>query len=169
VDEAGEPQRVAQAVSELRELVVATLQDVRRLAVQLRPKALDDFGLEPALERLVQTFSESSGINVDLEAQLGDARLPTEVETTIYRIVQEALTNVVKHAEGTNVSILLVRRDNTVTVVIEDDGRGFELDEVRSDSLGLEGMRERVTLHDGRLTIETAPGSGTTLRFEVPL
>jgi signal transduction histidine kinase len=169
VDEADEPEQVARAVGELRELVVATLQDVRRLAVQLRPKALDDFGLVPALERLVQTFSESSGIRVDLEAQIGPERLPTEVETTIYRIVQEALTNVVKHAEGTKVSILLVRRDNAVTAVIEDDGRGFDPDAAEPDSLGLEGMRERVALHDGRLTIESGPGTGTTLRIEVPV
>jgi signal transduction histidine kinase len=169
VDEAGEPDRVKAAVSALRELVVATLHDVRRLAVQLRPKALDDFGLVPALERLVQTFSESSGIKVDLAARLGEERLPTEVETTIYRIVQEALTNVVKHAEGTRVSILLVRRNGLATVVIEDDGRGFVPGAIRSDSIGLEGMRERVALHDGRLTIETAPGSGTTLHVEVPL
>ena len=169
VDEAGDPEHVKAAVSDLRELVVATLQDVRRLAVQLRPKALDDFGLVPALERLVQTFSESSGISVELEAQLGEDRLPTEVETTIYRIVQEALTNVVKHAEGTRVSILLVRRDGTGTVVIEDDGRGFVPEALRADSIGLEGMRERVALLDGRLTIETAPGAGTTLRVEVPL
>jgi signal transduction histidine kinase len=156
-------------VDELRGLVVATLQDVRRLAVQLRPKALDDFGLVPALERLAQTFSESSGIRVQLEARIGDERLPTEVETTVYRIVQEALTNVVKHAEAREVSILLVRRDGMLTAVVEDDGGGFDSAAVRTDSLGLEGMRERVALHDGRLTIESAPGSGTTLRVEVPL
>jgi signal transduction histidine kinase len=156
-------------VDELRRLVVNTLQDVRRLAVQLRPKALDDFGLVPALERLVQTFSESSGINVDLEARMGGARLPTDVETTLYRIVQEALTNVVKHAEARNVSILLARRDATVTAVVEDDGRGFDRQAVLAESIGLDGMRERVELHDGRLTIEAAPGSGTTLRVEVPL
>jgi len=156
-------------VENLRELVVATLQDVRRLAVQLRPKALDDFGLVPALERLVQTFSESSGIGVELEAQIGEERLPSDVETTVYRIVQEALTNVVKHAEATRVSILLVRRDATVTAVVEDDGRGFDLEAAGEDSLGLEGMRERVELHEGRMTVETAPGSGTTLRVEVPM
>jgi signal transduction histidine kinase len=156
-------------VDDLRELVVGTLQDVRRLAVQLRPKALDDFGLVPALERLVQTFSESSGINVEVEAQVGDERLPSDVETTIYRIVQEALTNVVKHAEARNVSILLVRRDALLTTVIEDDGRGFDPETVGDDSLGLEGMRERVELHDGRMTVETSQGSGTTLRIEVPL
>jgi two-component system, NarL family, sensor histidine kinase DevS len=169
VDEAGSSDDIRSAVGDLRELVVATLQDVRRLAVQLRPKALDDFGLVPALERLVQTFSETSGIEVDLEAQLGEKRLPSEVETTLYRIVQEALTNVVKHAEATTVSILLVRRDASATAVIEDNGRGFDLDEPNPDSLGLEGMRERVELHDGRLTVETSPGAGTTLAVEVPL
>ncbi|HSC73105.1 MAG TPA: GAF domain-containing protein [Gaiellaceae bacterium] len=156
-------------VDALRELVVSTLQDVRRLAVQLRPKALDDFGLVPALERLAQTFSESSGITTDLEARLGEERLPADVETTVYRIVQEALTNVVKHAEAKNVSILLVRRGSVVTAVVEDDGLGFDAHAVRDDNLGLEGMRERVELHDGRMTVETSPGSGTTLRVEVPL
>ncbi len=156
-------------VDELRELVVATLQDVRRLAVQLRPKALDDFGLVPALERLAQTFAESSGIRVQLEANVGDERLPTEVETTVYRIVQEALTNVVKHAQATEVSILLVRREGVLTAVLEDNGTGFDPEAVRSDTLGLEGMRERVALHDGRLTLESSPDAGTTLRIEVPL
>ncbi|MFL5950373.1 MAG: GAF domain-containing protein [Gaiellaceae bacterium] len=169
VDEARGSNDAAQAVADLRELVVATLQDVRRLAVQLRPKALDDFGLVPALERLVQSFSESSGIVVQLEAAVGDERFPAEVETTVYRIVQEALTNVVKHAGATEVSILLVQRAGTLAVVLEDNGGGFDPSAVKSDSLGLEGMRERVALHDGRLTVESAPGSGTTLRVEVPL
>jgi signal transduction histidine kinase len=157
------------SIEDLRELVVSTLQDVRRLAVQLRPKALDDFGLVAALERLVETFSESSGIRAQLEARIGNERLPAEVETTVYRIVQEALTNVVKHAEATEVSILLVRRDGTLTAVVEDDGGGFDPATVRSDSFGVEGMRERVALHDGRLTVESTPGSGTTLRVEIPL
>ena len=169
VDDAGSSDTVAKAVGDLRELVVATLQDVRRLAVQLRPKALDDFGLAPALERLVQTFSESSGIDVDLEARLGEERLPTEVETTLYRIVQEALTNVVKHAEASTVSILLVRRDASATVVIEDDGVGFDPGGVKESSLGLEGMRERAELHEGRLTVETSPGAGATIAVEVPV
>ncbi len=169
VDNAGSGDAVAKAVGDLRELVVGTLQDVRRLAVQLRPKTLDDFGLVPALERLVQTFSESSGIDVDLEARLGEARLPTEAETTLYRIVQEALTNVVKHAEATKVSILLVRRDTSATVVIEDNGVGFDPAGVNEDSLGLEGMRERAELHEGRLTVETSPDAGTTIAVEVSL
>jgi len=170
VEEAGSGDGVVRkSVSEVRELVVATLQDVRRLAVELRPKALDDFGLVPALERLVQTFSEATGISVDLEAGLGEDRLPAELETTLYRIIQEALTNVVKHAEAQSVSVLLVRREGSVTTVIEDDGRGFDPTSTREDGLGLLGMRERVALHDGRLQLEASPGAGTTLVVEMPL
>jgi signal transduction histidine kinase len=157
------------AASHLRELVVGTLQDVRRLAVQLRPKALDDFGLVAAVERLVQTFSEATAIRVDVEAQLGDKRLPAEVETTLYRIVQEALTNIVKHAGASRVSILLVRSSGSATVVIEDDGQGFDPAKLREDGMGIIGMRERVELHEGRLTVESTPGSGATLVAEVPL
>jgi len=169
VEDAGTTDGLQKSVSDVRELVVATLQDVRRLAVQLRPAALDDFGLVPALERLVQTYSETTGIAVAFEAGLGEQRLPAEVETTLYRIVQEALTNIVKHAEARSASILLVRREGSVTVVIEDDGRGFDPGRTREDGLGLLGMSERVELHDGRLKIEAAPGSGTTLVVEMPL
>jgi signal transduction histidine kinase len=121
----------------------------------------------PALERLATTWCEHAGMDVDLEARLGDERLPAEVETTLYRIVQEALTNVAKHAGATRVSILLTRRTGGVAAVVEDDGRGFEPGE--TNGLGLVGMRERVALAGGRLRLETAPGSGTTLVAEVPL
>jgi signal transduction histidine kinase len=140
---------------------------VRRLAVELRPKALDDFGLLPALERLAQTFTEQVGIETDVEASLGDTRLPPEVETALYRLVQEALTNVVKHSRARHVSISLVRRTSSVSAVIEDDGVGFA--ELSGDGLGLIGMRERVGLLDGRLEIESRPDHGTTIMAEVPL
>lgn len=169
VEEAGSEQRMREAAGELRELVVATLQDVRRLAVQLRPKALDDFGLVPALEHLAHTFTEATGIAVQLEAQLGADRLPAETETTLYRIVQESLTNIVKHAQARNVSILLVRRDHNATAVIEDDGRGFTAEGEHAGGVGLLGMRERVALLDGRLTVESSPEQGTTIAVEVPL
>jgi signal transduction histidine kinase len=158
-----------QAMSELRDLVVATLQDVRRLAVELRPKALDDFGLAAALERLVQTFTEATGIPGHLESSLRDERLPSEVETTLYRIVQESLTNVVKHAGARHVSIVVMRRDRVATAIIEDDGEGFDPGDAPDRGIGLLGMRERVALLDGRLEIESSPGSGTTVVAEVPL
>jgi len=168
LEDAKNDDELAASTSRVRELVVATLQDVRRLAVELRPKALDDFGLVPALERLVETFREQTGIQVDLEPRLGEERLPSDVETTLYRITQEALTNVVKHADAKHVSIVLTRRNGSVSAVIEDDGRGFSEGQGSDNRLGLLGMRERVALVDGRLIVESSPGSGTTLSIEVP-
>jgi signal transduction histidine kinase len=168
VEDAKDPDSLRTAAANLRELVVATLQDVRRLAIELRPKALDDFGLQPALERLVQTYAERTGLDVQFESQLGDERMSDVIETTLYRIVQEALTNIVKHAHARTVSVLIVRRRGVVTALIEDDGRGFDASELGDDRLGLVGMRERVGLIGGRLTIESSEGGGTTLAVEVP-
>lgn len=162
-------ENVPAALATLRELVVATLHDVRRLAVELRPKALDDFGLVAAVERLVETFTEATGISVELESQLGARRLPPEVETTLYRIVQEALTNIAKHARAHRVSVLLIPRPGLVSALIEDDGQGFGAAEEARGGIGLSGMRERLALLDGRLTIESGRGTGTSLVAEVPL
>jgi signal transduction histidine kinase len=167
--EESEGDDVGAAVGDLRELVVQTLQDVRRLAVELRPTALDDFGLGAALERLASTFSDQTGTTVELESRLGDDRLPSDVETVLYRIVQEALTNVVKHAQAEHVSIVLQRKAGTVTAVIEDDGRGFAGGHQKDGGLGLVGMKERVELVNGRLEIESAEGAGTSLVVEVPV
>jgi signal transduction histidine kinase len=169
VEEAKNASQRDDAAAELRQLVVSTLQDVRRLAVELRPKALDDFGLLAALERLAQTFTEQIGIETDVEANLGDERLPPEVETALYRLVQEALTNVVKHSRASRVSISLVRKANSVSAVIEDDGVGFTESTGEGLGLGLIGMRERVGLLDGRLEVESRPRHGTTIVAEVPL
>lgn len=157
-----------EAVAAVRELVVSTLQDVRRLAVELRPAALDDFGLAPALERLAETVRQTTSVEVDLEVGIGGERLPADVETTMYRIVQEALTNISKHAAATRISILLARKERAVVVVVEDDGGGFDPGG-ETAGLGLAGMRERVTLLGGQLRVETSPGRGTTIAAEVPL
>ena len=169
LEQAAPSPEAATAIESLRELVVSTLQNVRRLAVELRPTALDDFGLVPAVERLADTFREQSGLTVDLEARLGDSRLPAEAETTLYRVIQEALTNIVKHAGATGVSILLQRRSHAVHLVVEDDGAGFDPAVPREGALGLAGMRERVALAGGKLQIESTPGGGTTLVAEVPV
>jgi len=167
LDDVVETDEAREATASIRELVASTLQDVRRLAVELRPSALDDFGLVPAVERLASNLSEQSDLVVDVEARLGDSRLPPEAETALYRIVQEALTNVVKHAAARRVSITLVRKETSAVVVIEDDGRGFDPEAVRAGALGFTGMRERVELVGGRLTVEASPGAGTTLVAEV--
>jgi signal transduction histidine kinase len=157
------------AAAELRELVVTTLQDVRRLAVELRPSALDDFGLVAALERLSASFSDQTGIEIDFETALGDERLPAEVETALYRIVQESLTNVVKHARARRVSILLARRNGAIKAVIEDDGQGIDPAASPSAGFGLVGMRERLALLGGRLEVESSGDTGTTIAAEVPV
>jgi signal transduction histidine kinase len=167
VEEAQDDAERAAALGAVREQVVETLHDIRRLAVELQPKALDDFGLVPALERLRETFAEQTGMRVELESQIRE-RLPTDVETALYRIVQEALTNVVKHAQASAVSIVLARGDGVVSAVVEDDGRGFSAEE-RTDGLGILGMGERLALLGGRLKIESAPGAGTTIVAEVPI
>jgi len=167
IEDARGTDRFPAALADLRELVVATLQDVRRLAVELRPKALDDFGLVPALERLTSAFAEQTGIAVHLESRLPEPRLPPEIETVLYRVVQEALTNVVKHAHAEHVSVLLHARQGRVAIVIEDDGRGFtESDE--TTGIGLLGMRERVALVGGTVAVESSAGTGTTIVVEVP-
>jgi signal transduction histidine kinase len=157
------------ALAELREHVVRALQDVRRLAVELRPAVLDDYGLVPALERLIDAFSEKSEVRVDFHSALGETRLPSEVETALYRVVQESLTNIVKHADAKQISISLARRESGLAAVIEDDGAGFDQRTVREGGVGLLGMRERLALIDGRLEIESRPGAGTTVVAEVPL
>ena len=155
------------AEADLRELVVGALQNVRGLAVELRPASLDDFGLGSALERLATTLQERSGLEVAVEVGL-DERLDDAAETAIYRFVQEAFTNVVKHARASRVSVVVGRRDGGVSAVVEDDGRGFDQREIRPDALGLVGMRERLALLGGTLAIESRPGHGTSLIAFVP-
>ncbi len=169
LDEQVDSEEARRAVSGVRALVVSTLHDVRRLAVELRPTVLDDFGLVPALARLTETFGTQTGIGVRFESGLPDERLPAEVETALYRIVQESLTNIVKHSRARNISIVLVRKPGAVAAVIEDDGEGFDPASVRDGGFGLLGMRERIGLLDGRLQIESVDGGGTTIVAEVPL
>ena len=169
LDESLETEDARAAAAGLRELVVATLQDVRRLAVELRPSALDDFGLVAALEHLTASFQEQTGIQVDLGVALGEERLPGGVETALYRIVQESLTNVVKHARARRVSIALTRMQHSVKAVVEDDGQGFDPENTREGGFGVVGMRERLSLLGGRLRVESSPGAGATIVADVPL
>jgi signal transduction histidine kinase len=122
-----------------------------------------------SLERLTTSFSSQTGIVVDLEARLGSERLPTEIETALYRIVQEGLTNMAKHAEPSRASVLVTPKNGRVLLVLEDDGGGFDPAAGKADGIGLEGMRERVELLEGRLTIESSNGTGTTVVVEVPV
>lgn len=169
--EAGDPQAVRARIAGLEAMVDEMLENLHRLATNLRPATLDFLGLIPALEQYIETFSEQYGIPVEFETVglTPEDRLPPEVETALYRIVQEALTNVIRHAQATRVDVLLERRDDRVVAIIEDDGMGFDAEAAKqSGRLGLFGMQERAEMLGGRLTIESAAGMGTTVYVEVP-
>ena len=164
-----EPELGEEPLALIRELVDSALGHVRRLTVELRPPALDDFGLAAALERLASVTGERSSLAIDVNVTLPAGKLPPEHETAIYRIVQEALTNVIKHASAHSVSIVVTSSDRLVRAIVEDDGAGFAVGKVREHALGLVGMRERAQLLGGRLDVESSPGSGTTIVAELPL
>jgi signal transduction histidine kinase len=163
-----DPQQVRETLDELRETVTDAIRDLRALAVELRPTALDDFGLEAALERLVDTFGRRTGLAIELLVSGVEQRLGEQVETGLYRIVQESLTNVAKHAGAVHVSVILRGSDDALSLVVEDDGRGFDQSRP-GQGLGLVSMRERVELLGGNLRIESSPGRGTTVAVEVPV
>ncbi len=165
---------VREKTAELRALAKETLDEVHHLATELRPSILDDLGLTAALHRYTEEYSAKMNINVDSHVSvLNGQRLPSEIEVTVYRIVQEALTNIAKHAEANNVSIVLRYRDSSLVTIIEDDGKGFDVNLVMASrdgkKLGLFGMYERASLIGGNLTIESKPGNGTTVFLDVPL
>jgi signal transduction histidine kinase len=145
--------------------------EIDRLSHELRPLALSDLGLEGVLRRHVEGWSRDTGIVADAETTtLGPGRFSFVIETTVYRVVQEALTNVAKHARATHVSLLAERRANELRIIVEDDGRGFDARPAYDPrQLGLNGMRERAALVGGEVQIESSPGRGTTVFLTIPL
>jgi signal transduction histidine kinase len=157
------------ALGQLRELAAVTLADVRRIALDLRPAVLDDLGLEPAVERYARELRERYGLDVDVRIRL-PRRLSRQQETVLYRVAQEALTNVVRHARAGVVSVVADADGDRVQLVVDDDGGGFEPAALTpSEQLGLLGMRERVELLGGALRVESAPGAGCRVHARLPL
>jgi len=168
-----EPDDLPAAVAEALQHVDASIQAMRSLITDMRPASLDQLGVGPALEALAERWSAVSGIDVDLDIDLrfdaghDTTRLAPLIETTIYRVVQEALTNVAKHAGAQRVSVTVAERDTTVEIAVTDDGRGFS-DGDPTGGFGLIGMRERIRLAGGRHDIESGPGQGTTVHAWIP-
>ncbi len=160
---------------DLRRLTSHTLAEIQRLARGLRPLALDDLGLEEAVRRHADEYAASCGISVDVHVSgINGRRLPSAVETALYRIAQEALTNAAKHAAPNTISVVVRRESSLVRLVIEDDGCGFNARRLLKNPetfrhLGLHGMRERAALLGGSFSIESAPGKGTTVSVTIPL
>ncbi len=168
--DAEKPQAVHARVAELKRTANALQGNLHQLAVDLRPASLDHLGLITALQQFVGEFSRQHGIQVELEAVgLHERRLPIGVETALFRIVQESLTNVALHAQATRVDVLLSMQSRRVVAVVEDNGVGFiPVAYGVENHLGLFGMSERVEMLGGKLAIESSPGKGTTVRAEVP-
>ena len=167
--------RLRGQVQPLQELATQTARDLHRVALQLRPAALDDLGLVKAIRALTETWSTRCRIDVDLEAgQYDPLGISSEIETTLYRIIQEALNNVAKHSGATRVALVLRRTADHVHAIIEDDGRGFD-PRVASPSangsgrLGLLGIQERLGVVGGSLKLESAPECGATLIVRIPI
>jgi PAS domain S-box-containing protein len=171
--QAGPASRVL--VRQLQNFTNKMAQEVRTIATQLRPLMLEDLGLGAAVTEYVQEWSKRSGVPADLHCNgLLTRRFPADAETAVYRIVQEALTNISRHAEAKSASILVAARSNQIRALIEDDGRGFDPAKqkrtpARDRRLGLIGMQERADAVGGSLTIESSPGVGTTVILRVPV
>ena len=169
--EVGNPETVIKHVTQLKSMTNDVLENLHRLAMDLRPASLDHLGLIAALRQYIETFSNQHGLKMQFEiVGLDDLpRLPPAVETNVYRIVQEALTNVVRHAQATRIDVLLEQRGDQMVAIVEDDGVGFDAEAARqSGRLGLLGMRERAEMLGGTLAVESTPGSNTTIYVEVP-
>ena len=168
------PKNIQHRILDMRQLTAQTLDGVHNLALELRPSSLDALGLVVALEQYTREYSDKFGVQADFQAiGFDDRRLSPEVEITLYRIIQEALINVVKHAEVERVSILLEIRGASIVAIVEDNGKGFNIRQLSQSptrtNLGLYGMYERAALINGTLTIESESGRGTTLFVEVPM
>jgi signal transduction histidine kinase len=162
-------------LTDLRQQVEQTLTEVHDLSVSLRPSVLDDVGLVPALERHCRTFAARLGVAAHVaEMGVNGQRLPAEVELTLYRVAQEALTNAVRHGQATRIHVLLQRSPGSVLATIQDNGSGFDATDwqkrcLEGNHLGLLGIEERVTLLRGEFCVESAPGKGTTVYAEIPI
>jgi signal transduction histidine kinase len=169
------PPAVRESVGKLEQLADRLMRDIHRLAWELRPAALDDFGLEMALRRYADEWAALSGVPVDFHSRgTAERRLAPELETTLYRITREALTNVFRHANARRVSVLLERRTDRVSLIVEDDGHGFDAAALlrgpaTEGKLGLLGIQERAMLAGGSVEIESNAGAGTTVFVRLPL
>ncbi|GAB4072958.1 two-component sensor histidine kinase DegS [Barrientosiimonas marina] len=162
---------VEEAVSEMksvRKMIRSSLQEVRRIIYDLRPMALDDLGLVPTIQKFVATTAEYYNLDIRFNLVGQEERIHHKYEIAFFRLMQEALQNAISHAEASSILVKLEMSDNRIVMVIKDDGKGFDQSVKRDKSFGLMGMRERVEMLDGSLTINSEIGKGTTVLIKVP-
>ncbi len=173
----GNTEAATEQVRWLEQLAAQIGRDIHRTASDLRPTAIDDLGLFRAIEAYVAEWQERYGIRIDIQTFGRDSSLPPDVAAVLYRLVQEGLTNVLKHASASKVSIVLEKKSDGLALVLEDDGVGFDPESVSRNAmggdqpsgLGLSGMKERVALLGGTIAVESAPGKGSTIFVQIPL
>lgn len=174
IDRAQSMEDVHKRVAEMHELTANTLQEVHKLSVELRPTLLDDLGLIAALRSYSKDFSQKHDVRVEFIASGFEERVPPLVEVAVYRVVQEALTNVAKYAKARTVTLTLNRHETCLHVEVQDDGCGFDPErllaqKLKEHRLGLLGMQERVTLLGGTFSLQASEGQGCRIAFELPL
>jgi signal transduction histidine kinase len=162
-------------VDDCMKLVDQAINDVREMSQLLRPTMLDDFGLDAALRALTESFAQRTGIALEYQSSLAAERLPDQVETNLFRIAQESLTNIARHAQAAQVGVQLARRDGLVTLSIRDNGKGMDIgrkakkQNLSSGGMGLAGMETRAQACGGALRVESAPGEGTKVEVTCPI
>lgn len=165
-----DPEEGYNEIKDLRKMVRSALYEVRRIIYDLRPMALDDLGLIPTLKKYLSTIEEyNSDTNIKFAYIGSERRITSKFEVAIFRMVQEAVQNALKHAEASEITVKLELAKHHVTVIVKDNGKGFDIREKKHDSFGLIGMRERVDLLDGNITIDSSIGAGTIIMIQVPI
>lgn len=167
---AAPPPAIVDRLNSMETLLDSTVAATRRISSDLRPMMLDDLGLAPAAEWLVEKFTERTGIPCELAITGAKLDLPDAVATTVYRLLQESLTNIAKHAKASRAGVTLAHGDGAIAMSVHDDGVGFAPQEPRKpNAYGLIGLRERVILLGGKIRINSAPGQGTTIDINLPI
>ena len=167
--QASDPEAVLAKVASMEQSLDEVINNLHRLAMDLRPASLDHVGLIAAVKQNVENIGQKNNLQTRFKAHGTYRRLPADVETNLYRIIQEALTNVLRHACATGVDVTIHTRENELVAIVEDNGKGFDPEShIKTDRLGLVGMRERAEMVGGRLTVESMPDKGTTIYVEVP-
>ncbi len=163
------PEEALVEIKSMRKMVRQSLYEVRRIIYDLRPMALDDLGIVPTIRKYLQTLSDYHELTIHFQEQSNHDRLEEKYEVAIFRLTQEAVQNAIKHADASEIDVKLVVSKTRVNVSVKDDGKGFALDETKSQSFGLIGMRERVDMLEGTLELTSNPGKGTHVFINIPL
>ncbi|MGM0897790.1 MAG: sensor histidine kinase [Bacillota bacterium] len=157
-------------ITSLKDMVRQALTEVRRIIYDLRPMALDDLGLVPTLKKYLETIEEyNQGVRLHFHSNGKEARLPNNYETSIFRLVQEAASNAIRHGKATDIEVKMEWLVEQVSIIIKDNGSGFDQEIVKEQSFGLTGMKERIELIGGEFFINSTLGEGTVLMFHIPL